>query len=42
MVPAHPTISNIVPFALDAPFSFDSDRSVTRGSYVAINVANET
>jgi hypothetical protein len=29
------------PFALETPFSFDSDRSATSSFYVTINVANE-
>jgi hypothetical protein len=33
--------SNILPFALETPFYFDSDRSATRDWYVKINVANE-
>jgi hypothetical protein len=32
--------NNILPFALETPFSFDSDGSATSGWYVKINVAN--
>jgi hypothetical protein len=40
-VPAGPLASNMVPSALETPFSFDSDRCSTRGRYVKINVSNE-
>jgi hypothetical protein len=37
----HPITSNIVPFALETPFSFDSDRSATHDRYLKISIANE-
>lgn len=33
--------ASIQDFALESPFTFDSDRSASRGSYVTISVANE-
>jgi hypothetical protein len=30
-----------MPFVLETPFYFDSDRSASRGRYIKINIANE-
>jgi hypothetical protein len=41
MGPAQPVTSNVVPFAFEAPFSFDSDRSAACGWYGIISVGNK-
>jgi hypothetical protein len=41
MDPDRPITNNIVPFALESPFYFDSDLSATRGRHVTIIVVNE-